>query len=183
MEAATLALSPARDAGITYGTLRRPSFPRVRATPATTYHADAWSPSEEVAIPVNATDSSELGSTPLSVTSEVSHRLFELIRYSTEDDEPLPTQDSISGLWAFFDRCPTAKNPLLTSDSDGSLVATWRISTVSMLSIRFLDRTRIQFAWAREDKNGKVKREWGEDRCENFVSSFTYAKEFIGGGN
>ena len=183
MDAATLPLSTARDAGITYGTLRRPSFPRVRVTPATTYNADAWSPSEEVAIPVNATDSSEVGSTPLNVTSEVSHRLFELIRYSTEDDEPLPTQDSISGLWAFFDRCPTAKNPLLTSDSDGSLVATWRISAVSMLSIRFLDRARIEFAWAREDKNGKVKREWGEDRCENFVSSFAYAKEFIDGGN
>lgn len=183
MEAAILSPSPARDAGITYTPLRRPSLPHVRATPATTYNADAWSPSEEMAVPANATDSSKLGATSISVTSEVGHRLYELMRYSTEDDEPLPTQDSISGLWAFFDRCPTATNPLLTSDSDGSLVATWRISTVSMLSIRFLDRVRIQFAWAREEKSGKVKREWGEDRCENFISSFAYAKEFIGGGN
>ncbi|MBU9464682.1 hypothetical protein LGM75_05175 [Burkholderia multivorans] len=184
MEAATIPLSAARDAGLV--TYRPPSgraLPRHPFGVPKKHNVDVWSePSEEVAS-AEATDSIGLHSTTGSVKSAVGYRLFELIRYSCEDGDSLPLQDSIAGLWAFFDHHPTARNPLLTSDAEGFLVATWRTSVVSMLSIRFKDRTHIEFAWAREEKNGKVRREWGEDRCEHFVSSFPYASEFIDAGN
>jgi hypothetical protein len=184
MEAATIPLSAARDAGLT---MDRP--PNRRASSRHPFgrmkkhHVDVWLEPSEDADSAESTDSIGLNSTAGSVKSAVGYRLFELIRYSCEDGEPLPAQDSIAGLWAFFEHHPTARNPLLTSDSEGFLVATWRTNVVSMLSIRFKDRTHIEFAWAREEKNGKVRREWGEDRCENFVSSFPYASEFIDAGN
>lgn len=184
MEAATIPLSAARDAGLTmYRPPSRRASSRHPIGGLKKHHVDVWSePSEDIAS-ADATDSTGLDSTVGNVKSAVGYRLFELIRYSCEDGEPLPTQDSIAGLWTFFDLHPTARNPLLTSDSEGFLVATWRTNVVSMLSIRFKDRTRIEFAWAREEKNGKVRREWGEDRCEHFVSSFPYASEFIDAGN
>jgi len=183
MEAAIYPTSAARDAGLS---LFKPSWskkPSGQRPPVATYSADAWSPSEGGATLADTTASSEVGSEPLTLVPAIGNRLFELMRFSIEDDEPLPSTESIAGLWRFVDQNPSAHNPLLTSDSGGVLIATWRISTVSMLSIRFIDRTRIEFAWTLQDKNGKVSREWGENHCENFVSSFRYANEFLGGGN
>lgn len=183
MEATIAPTSAARDSGLSLFTPGLSQKPRGQRLPVAAHRADAWSPSEDVATSASTTASGGVASDPVSLVAAVGNRLFELMGVSIEDGEPLPSSESIAGLWRFLDQNPSVQNPLLTSDSEGVLIATWRISTVSMLSIRFIDRTRIEFAWTLQDKNGKVSREWGENRCEDFVTSFRYANEFLGGGN
>lgn len=183
MEATIAPASAARDSGLSLFIPSSSQKPRGQHLPIPAHSADAWSPSEDVGASAGNTASSGVASDPINLVAAVGNRLFELMRFSIEDGEPLPSSESIAGLWRFLDQNPSVQNPLLTSDSEGVLIATWRISTVSMLSIRFIDRARIEFAWTLQDKNGKVSREWGENRCEDFVSSFRYANEFLGGGN
>jgi hypothetical protein len=184
MEAAIYSESAARDAGLSlfkpYRQRKWVSNPR----PSIVSHSvDAWSAPEEVVASPNASTSGLLNSERISLAAAIGYRLFELMKFSIEDSEPLPSPDSIADLWRFIDENPSAPNPLLTSDSEGVLVATWRTSAVSMLSIRFVGKSQIEFACTRQDKHEKVSREWGENHLESFVSSFRYADEFLGGGN
>jgi hypothetical protein len=147
-----------------------------------------WSPSlEDAEDSVELMKSSDIIAPELvskgDVRPEIRHRLLELIRYSIQDNEPLPRSDSLAGLNGFLETYSTVRRPLLTSDDEGFLVATWRISDSSMLSFRFLDREAIQYAWALEDGRGQVNRKWGEVAWGDFMSSFRYVKDFLGLGS
>ena len=114
----------------------------------------------------------------------ISRRLIDLIRYAAEDGEPLPLPESLSGLSQFLaSRKAAAGRPLLATDGQGYVIASWRVGQVSMLSIKFLDKRKVQFAWAIEAARGEPKREWGESEWETFVSSFPYADRFFEAGS
>lgn len=117
-----------------------------------------------------------------SLRQAIGSRVLDLIRYAVADSESLPLPLSFSGLLAFVACYPSVPMPLLTTDDIGALVATWRASKDEMLSIKFLDRKRIQFAWAHNTNTGQLDRKWGDDEWAHFVPSFPFAKTFFGGG-
>ncbi|WP_406867751.1 hypothetical protein [Paraburkholderia fungorum] len=158
---------------------KRPIWPNPLAFHRTS-RRDAWSPDEDdVVVATTTADSGAIATTKQDISAIIGNRLFELIRYAIEDGEPLPGKESIAGLWKFLEVCSPANCPLLASGPDGTLVATWRIDNVSMLSMRFLNRLQIEFAWALQDNNGKVSRKWGEDYWKDFVASFPHRREFL----
>lgn len=146
----------------------------------------AWSPGGPACDPTSLTGSDELEFEPdgmQEIKQNIRRRLFDLIQYSIEDNETPPRAESITGFNKFFEAVKSVQRPLLTSDSQGFLVATWRTSNSSMLSIRFLDRKLIEYAWALERGNEKIERKWGEAAWEDFVSSFPYKNAFLESGN
>lgn len=116
------------------------------------------------------------------VSRAVRSRVFELLKYSIEDRDTLPSASSIAALNTFLAQHLSAAMPLLASDSTGSLVATWRKGQVSMLSLKFLGQRRIEYAWAL-DVEKTVVRDWGEASWDDFTASFPHIQAFLGGGS
>jgi hypothetical protein len=116
------------------------------------------------------------------VAGAVRNRVFELLKYSIEDRDALPSASSIAALYTFLRQYQNTLMPLLASDSTGSLIATWRKGQASMLSIKFVQERRIEFAWA-YDTGKTIVRDWGEASWDDFMASFQHTQVFLGGGN
>jgi hypothetical protein len=110
-------------------------------------------------------------------------RLYELMKCCLEDGDPVPRQELHRGLMGFIAQVEDARMPLLTADDDGLLVATWRQGQHSMLSIRFLDESKIEFAISKETKPGKVARDWGETDWKTFLERTPSARDFAAGAS
>lgn len=114
-------------------------------------------------------------------THKIRHRVFELMKCCAEDGEPMPSVESHDGLMGFIGQIGDVRMPLLTSDDDGLLVATWRQGQHAMLSIRFLNASKIEFAIATETRLGKIARDWGEMDWKSFLDRTPLARTFAAG--
>jgi hypothetical protein len=114
---------------------------------------------------------------------QIRARLFELMKCCIDDGDPVPSQESHRGLMGFIAHVADARMPLLAADDDGLLVATWRRGQHSMLSIRFLDESKIEFAISRETRPGKVARDWGETDWKSFLERTPLARDFAAGAS
>jgi hypothetical protein len=164
-----------------------PKLPSIRAREQVQDATTAATPQVQIppALAPSADTYSDKALAARSLSPAISRRIHELMKFALEDGERLPSIASIKGMSAFA-RAVAAdkamKDPLLTTDDVGLLIATWRISTEEMLSLKFLDEAQIEFAWALKDASGKLTREWGATAWTDFVRSFHYAPTFFDGG-
>ena len=114
-----------------------------------------------------------------AIWERIDARIRELTKYSMEDAEQPPLPDSIHNLRQFLEKAPQAKIPLLSSDAAGNLIATWRKSTDSMLSLKFLGGQKLQFAWSVEESKNKISRDWGDGNCADFLANSSQALQFL----
>jgi hypothetical protein len=146
----------------------------------------AWAPSDTPRTAIAPTAESigfEVTQRPeADVKRAVRSRVFDLLKYSIEDDDAPPSASSIAALNTFLAQYQNTSMPLLASDSSGNLVATWRRGQVSMLSLKFIEGRRIEYAWA-FDAGKTVVRDWGEASWGDFMASFPHTQAFLGGGN
>jgi hypothetical protein len=116
------------------------------------------------------------------VKDSVRRRIFDLLKYAMEDDEAFPAARSIESMDRFLSENSVKMSPLIASDSNGRLIATWRISQDSMLSIKFFEDDTVEYAWALESGK-KVKRNWGQANWKELLQSFPSASVFLDGGS
>lgn len=115
-----------------------------------------------------------------ALAGEMWKRLAELTRLAVQERESVPAMSSVSGLRQFMDSCKPNRSPLLATDDDGIVVATWRNGNEEMLSVRFLDQEHIHFAWAVERGWFGLSRRWGESGWREFLAGFAHGKRFFG---
>lgn len=147
----------------------------------------AWTriKSEEAAPEIPTADSVGFESARSSwdiVRKTIRMRLYELLKYSAEDGEPPPSTSSIVALNSFLEQNQKVSMPLLATDSVGHLVATWRLGQISMLSLKFIEGRKVEFAWAYEARR-KTTRDWGTANWDEFIASFPHAPVFLGCGS
>ena len=165
-----LALSPADDLGRsvfgaldtltasvdTFASGLRTGHPQPQLRPG---HADvgAWSnvdshPRAAKAPTTESVRAEQAASPAANLKNAVRNRVFDLIKYAIEDQEALPLSSSMIALNQFLNE-HNAAMPLLDTDRRGHLVATWCDAKGSMLSLKFLEGQRIEYAWTLESKN------------------------------
>ena len=178
-------------------------------SPASLYQNSSWSPLDERLPPSpvlvkpaksggNVAASSEpeswraltgitvAGHAPIARSAEaekfraaVGARIRELLKYCIEDNEPIVEPESAHGLLQFLAFTHTTRMPLIASDDEGHLVATWKKSNTAMLSLKFLGRSKIEYALAVESDKGKIERDWGDSNWEALLQTSSVARAFL----
>jgi len=117
---------------------------------------------------------------PVPKLGSIMQRVRALVEYALVDNEPIPNQQSLHGLLAFVETQASMREPLLTTDHIGLLVATWKIDHEQMLSIKFNGIEDIDYAWAHRNTRGELERNWGSTKWRTFLPSFPFGPAFFG---